>query len=56
VTLGEDCLLGAGTVIRPGVRIARGVTTGALSCVVKDVDEPGITLVGIPARKVERRT
>ena len=52
VTLGEDCLLGAGTVIRPGVRIARGVVTGALACVVKNVDEPGITLVGVPARKV----
>jgi sugar O-acyltransferase (sialic acid O-acetyltransferase NeuD family) len=54
VTLGEDCLLGAGTVVRPGVRIASGVVTGALACVVKSVDEPGITLVGVPARKVER--
>jgi len=54
VTLGEDCLLGAGTVIRPGVRIARGVTTGALACVVKDVDEPGVTLIGVPAKKLAR--
>jgi sugar O-acyltransferase (sialic acid O-acetyltransferase NeuD family) len=54
VTLGEDCLLGTGTVIRPGIRVARGVVTGALACVVKNVDEPGITLVGVPARKLER--
>jgi sugar O-acyltransferase (sialic acid O-acetyltransferase NeuD family) len=54
VTLGEDCLLGTGTVIRPGLRIARGVVTGALSCLVKHVDEPDITLVGVPAKKLER--
>lgn len=55
VTVGKDCLLGAGTVVRPGVRIADRVVTGALSCVVKDVEEPGITVVGVPAKPLVRR-
>jgi acetyltransferase-like isoleucine patch superfamily enzyme len=54
VTLGEDVILGAGTVVRNGVRIAPRVRTGALACVVKDALEPGATLVGVPARKIER--
>lgn len=52
VIIGEDVLLGAGTVVRPGVRIADGVVTGALACVVKDVVEPGATVVGVPAKKI----
>ncbi|MCP3986029.1 MAG: acetyltransferase, partial [bacterium] len=54
VTLGEDVLLGAGTVIRNGVTIARGVVTGASSCVVKDILEPDITVAGVPAKKLAR--
>jgi len=54
VTLGSDVLLGAGTIVRPGVTIADGVTSGAMACIVKDILEPGITVVGIPARKLER--
>lgn len=52
VTLGEGVLLGAGTVVRPGVTIADGVTSGALACIVRDVLEPGVTVVGVPARKL----
>lgn len=55
VTLGEDCLLGAGTVVRPGVTLAPGTVTGAGACVVKDCVEPGRTWVGVPARPLERR-
>ena len=54
VRLGADVLLGAGTIIRPGVTIADGVVTGAASCVVKSIDEPGITVAGVPARKLGR--
>lgn len=52
VVLGERVLLGAGTVIRPGVRIADGVVTGAMACVVKDILEPDVTVVGVPAKKL----
>lgn len=52
VTVGARVLLGAGTVVRPGVRIADGVVTGAMACVVKDILEPDITVVGVPARKL----
>ncbi len=54
VTLGKAVDLGTGTVIRQGISIAPGVVTGAQSCVVKDIDEPGITVVGIPAKKLAR--
>ena len=54
VTLGEDVLLGAGTVIRNGLTIARGVVTGASTCVVKDILTPDITVAGVPARPLER--
>lgn len=53
VTIGEGAALGTGTVVRDGVRIAAGVVTGAQACVVKDVLEPGITVVGVPARKLQ---
>ena len=54
VTVGEDCVLGAGTVVRPGVTLARGTVTGAGSCVVKDALEPDTTWVGVPARPLGR--
>lgn len=54
VKLGERVVLGAGTVIIPGVTIAPGVVTGAHACVVRDIDEPDITVVGIPAKKLQR--
>ena len=46
--------VGAATVVREDVRLAAGVVTGASSCVTRDVDEPGITVVGIPARPMAR--
>jgi sugar O-acyltransferase (sialic acid O-acetyltransferase NeuD family) len=52
VTLGEGVVLGTGTVIREKISIAPGVVTGAQACVVKDIDEPNITVVGTPAKKL----
>lgn len=54
VSLGERVVLGAGTVVIPGVTIAPGVTTGAQSCVVRDIIEPDITVAGVPAKKLGR--
>ena len=38
--------------MREKTEIAPGVTTGAQACVVKNIDEPNITVVGIPAKKL----
>lgn len=54
VTVGEDCLFGAGTIVRNGINIASGVTTGAGTVIVKTVEESDITLVGLPAKKLQR--
>jgi len=39
-------------VVREKIAIATGVTTGAQACVVKNVDEPNVIVVGIPAKKL----
>jgi len=52
VTLGDGVSLGAGTIIRERLCIAPGVITGAQTYVSKDILESGMTLVGIPARKL----
>lgn len=52
VTLGESVSLGTGTVIREKVAVAPGVVTGAQACIVKDISEPGITIAGVPAKKL----
>lgn len=52
VTLGEGVVLGTGTVIREKISVAAGVVTGAQTCVVKNIDEPGITVAGVPAKKL----
>lgn len=50
VTLGSQCFLGSGAVVRPQVRLADATVVGAGSVVVKNCEQPGCLLVGIPAR------
>lgn len=45
----DDCAIGAGAVICPGVRVRKGTTVGAGSVVTQDTPEYS-TVVGIPAR------
>lgn len=52
VTLGKDVSLGAGTVIREKRCVAAGVVTGAQACIVKDITEAGITVAGVPAKRL----
>ena len=55
VTIEEDCWLGAGAIVLPGVRVGRGSIIGAGAVVTKDI--PPLSLaVGVPARVVRRIT
>ena len=50
VTLGRQCFLGSGAIIRPETRLAERTVLGAGAVVVKHSDEPGLVLMGAPAR------
>lgn len=52
VILEEGVYLGAGTVVRDHLRIAADVMTGMQTCVAKSITEPGITVLGVPARRL----
>lgn len=54
IIVGEDCFLGYGVTVLPGVTIGRGSAIGARSVVVKDVPE-GATAVGNPAKVIRVR-
>ncbi len=53
-SIGDCCLLGTGAVILEGITIADHVTVGGGAVVTKDV-EPGLTVVGVPARPLVRQ-
>jgi len=50
--VGDNCYIGPGVKIIGAVCIAKGVTMAANAVVVKDIDEPYITVGGIPAHKI----
>lgn len=52
--IGMDCWIGAGAIIRKGVRIGRGAVIGAGAVVVHDV-EPYAIMGGVPARLIRMR-
>ncbi len=54
VIIGRHVVVGAGTVILPGVTLHEGSAVGALSLVRSDVPE-GAVVAGIPARVITRR-
>lgn len=53
VAIGDHAYIGSGAVIRQGVRIGAGATIGMGAVVTKDVP-PGVTVVGNPARTLEK--
>lgn len=53
VTVETGALLGAGSVVLQGLAVGAGATVGAAACVTKDV-LPGATVVGVPARPLDR--
>lgn len=52
--IGNNVEIGVGAKILGGVTIADNIKIGANAVVTRSFDEKGITLVGIPARKLER--
>ena len=54
VYIGGHAIIGAGSVILPGVTLGLGSAVGALSLVREDVEE-GVVVAGVPARPIGRR-
>lgn len=52
VVIGDDCWIGGGTVILPGVTIGKGCTIGAASVVSRDIPDWSVAM-GSPARVVK---
>ena len=53
--VGDGAFIGSDTVLIAPVRVGAGARTGAAAVVTRDVDD-GVTVVGVPARPVRRRT
>lgn len=54
VVIEDDCDIGAGAIILPGVTIGRGAQVGAGAAVSRDV-EPYAVVAGVPARVLRMR-
>ena len=54
VTIEDDCDIGVGTIILPGVTIGKGVQVGA-GAVITDSVPPYAVVAGVPARTLRMR-
>lgn len=54
VSIGRHVIIGAGSVVLPGVTIGEGASVGALSLVTKSLEEWGVYM-GAPAKRLKRR-
>ena len=54
VVVEDDCDIGMGAIILPGVTVGRGSQVGAGAVVTKDV-QPYAVVAGVPARKIRER-
>ena len=54
VILGTQCFMGSASVVRPHIHLADRTVVGAGSVVVKNYEEPGLLLVGIPAKSIKK--
>lgn len=52
IRIGNDCWIGGGSIILPGITIGDGVTVGAGSVVTRDVKDRCV-VVGNPARVIK---
>ena len=51
--IGDDVYIGPGAKIFGEIKIANGINIGANAIVNKSFEEPNITIVGVPAKKVK---
>lgn len=54
VTISKHVIVGAGTVILPGITIGEGASVGAQSLITKNL-EPWFVYFGLPAKKLKKR-
>jgi len=54
ITIGNDCWIGAGAIVLPGVKIGNGVVVAASAVVTKDIPDYAV-VVGNPARVISFR-
>lgn len=54
IKISKHCIVGAGSIIFPGVNLAIGTSVGAMTMVTKSTEEWGIYF-GIPAKKIKNR-
>lgn len=54
VVIGRHCIIGAKSIVLPGVSVAEGCAVGAMSMVTKST-QPWSIYFGIPARRLKRR-
>ena len=52
IKVGENCLLGAGSIVINGVSVEDNVTIGAGGVVTKNIEQSGV-YVGVPAKRVD---
>lgn len=54
-TIGDNVFLGSGCKVIGGIKIMNDCAVGANAVVVKDVLEEGITVAGVPAKKISNK-
>lgn len=52
INIGDNCFIGMGAIILPGVYIANDCIVGAGSVVTKRFDNPGMVIAGNPAKEI----
>jgi len=53
--IGDRAFLSSASVLRPRVRLARGVVVGAGAVVTRDIDQEDLVVSGVPARAMESK-
>jgi UDP-3-O-[3-hydroxymyristoyl] glucosamine N-acyltransferase len=55
VQTGKNCFLGSGSTVRPKINLPENTLVGAGAVVVKDFSKVGLTLIGNPATKMNKK-